>query len=423
MAQPSVTPSVPARAAGDPEGLSHLIYRSRATPAFDTPGIASLLRTAVARNATERLTGTLVYDQGRFTQWLEGPRSALERVVQSIRHDPRHTDFEVLRDRPIRERAFSDWQMRLAVRRTQPLFVPAGTLHASDGPLDALISYPDAAPSLLRVLFNTDADNLDEAVTSPDAAPFRRTVERFVSGLGFSPVFDDPRPDPVPTDDTRALAACARELARLFSSDQEDVDSNRIEALCRTAGRGLDDFVRLFARTAETLGDLWHDNRCSEADIAVALSEMQIVYARMRRHGVLDPDRMVGEFKVMVAQMPGDLHIVGAILKADVLRSRGWSAVSRFPATRDELLKELSESDFDGLVIATSRVSARSIDLDRLRHLIDDAREVSRNRSIIIVVGGRLFSDNPTAWREVGADGMAETPLGLPPVLKTLLVL
>jgi methylmalonyl-CoA mutase cobalamin-binding subunit len=132
---------------------------------------------------------------------------------------------------------------------------------------------------------------------------------------------------------------------------------------------------------------------------------------------------MVGEFKVMVAQMPGDLHIVGAILKADVLRSRGWSAVSRFPATRDELLKELSESDFDGLVIATSRVSARSIDLDRLRHLIDDAREVSRNRSIIIVVGGRLFSDNPTAWREVGADGMADTPLGLPPVLKTLLVL
>jgi methylmalonyl-CoA mutase cobalamin-binding subunit len=423
MAQPSATPSIPARAAGDPEGLSHLIYRSRATSELDTPGLATLLKAAEARNASERLTGTLVYDRGRFTQWLEGPKSALDRVVQSIRHDRRHTDFELLRERPIRERAFSDWQMRLAVRRSQPMFLPAGTLQASDAPLDALLTYPDAAPSLLRVLFNTDADNIDGAVSSPSGAPLRKSIERFVSGLGFSPVFDDVRPERAPSDDTRALAACARELARLFSSDQEDVDSNRIEALCRTAGRGLDDFVRLFGRTAETLGDLWHDNRCSEADIAVALSEMQIVYARMRRHGVLDPDRLVGEFKVMVAQMPGDLHIVGTILKADVLRSRGWSAVSRFPATREELLRELSETDFDGLVIATSRVSVNSIDLDRLRHLIDDAREVSRNRSIIIVVGGRLFSDNPTAWREVGADGGASSPLGLPPVLKTLLVL
>jgi methylmalonyl-CoA mutase cobalamin-binding subunit len=423
MAQPLATPSVPARAAGDGEGLSHLIYRSRATLEFDTPGLASLLRTAVSRNAQERLTGTLVYDQGRFTQWLEGPKSALERVVESIRHDPRHADFEVLRERPIRERAFSDWQMRLAVRRTQPVFVPAGALRASDAPLDALMAYPDAAPSLLRVLFNTDADNIDGAVSSPAAAPFRKSVERFVSGLGFSPVFDDVQPERAPTEDTRRLAACATELARLFSSDHEDIDSTRIEALCRTAGRGLDDFVRLFGRTAEMLGDLWHDNRCTEADIAVALSEMQIVYARMRRHGVLDPDRLVGAFKVMVAQMPGDLHIVGTILKADVLRSRGWNAVSRFPATRDELLRELSETDFDGLVIATSRVSAHSIDLDRLRLLIDDAREVSRNRSIIIVVGGRLFSDNPTAWREVGADGTADSPLGLPPVLKTLLVL
>jgi methylmalonyl-CoA mutase cobalamin-binding subunit len=423
MAQPSATPSVPARAAGDPEGLSHLIYRSKATPRFDMPGLASLLRTAVSRNSSERLTGTLVYDQGRFIQWLEGPKSALDRVVHSIRHDDRHAEFEVLRERPIRERAFSDWQMRLAVRRNQPVLLPADTLQASDAPLDALLSYPDAAPSLLRVLFNTDADNIDGAVSSPAGAPLRKTVERFVSGLGFSPIFDDVRPELAPSDDTRALAACARELARLFSSDQDDVDSARVEALCRTAGRGLDDFVRLFGRTAETLGDLWHDNRCSEADIAVALSEMQIVYARMRRHGVLDPDRMVGEFKVMVAQMPGDLHIVGTILKADVLRSRGWSAVSRFPATRDELLRELSQSDFDGLVIATSRVSANSIDLDRLRLLIDDAREVSRNRSIIIVVGGRLFSDNPTAWREVGADGGASSPLGLPPVLKTLLVL
>ncbi|MGI1663044.1 BLUF domain-containing protein [Palleronia sp. KMU-117] len=422
MAQPSPGGMVPAQAAGNAGALTNLIYRSKATSAFDAPALADLLSVAVRRNADERLTGTLVYDQGRFVQWLEGPRASLDRVVSAIRVDPRHAEFEVLRERTIRERAFSDWQMRLAVRRSQPFLAPQGALQATDAPLDALISYPDAAPSLLRVLFNIEADN-DDRVLRPDGARLRTSVERFVSGLGFSPVFDDTQPDRAPADISTELAACARELARLFSSEQDDIDSQRVEALCRTAGRGLDDFVRLFGRTASTLGDLWHDNRCTEADIAVALSEMQITYARMRRHGVVDPDRNVGAFKVMVAQMPGDLHIVGSILKADVLRSRGWSAVSRFPATRDELLKELSQNDFDGLVIATSRVSSSTVDLDRLRALVTDVRNVSCNRRIVIVVGGRVFTDSPLAWREVGADAAADTPLALPPVLKTLLVL
>jgi methanogenic corrinoid protein MtbC1 len=413
---------MPARAAGDPQGLANLIYRSRARPDFDAPGLSDLLHVAVARNSNEALTGTLVYDQGCFMQWLEGPRASLDRVVTSIRRDPRHTEFEVLRERPVKERAFSDWQMRLAVRRDQPLLWPHGTLEARDAPLDALLTYPDAAPSLLRVLFGGDASN-DDRRPQQRGHPLRATIERFVSGLGFSPIFDEMRPNHPAASALPEFSACAKELARLFSSDQGDVDSRRIEALCRTAGRGLDDFVRLFGGTASTLGDLWHENLCTEADIAVALSEMQIVYSRMRRHGVVDPDRAVGAFKVLVAQMPGDLHIVGTILKADVLRSRGWNAVSRFPASRDELLQEVSRTDFDGLVVATSRVSADTVDFDKLRKLFDDVREASRNRGIVIVVGGRVFTDEPSAWHEVGADAAAESPLGLPSVLRTLLVL
>lgn len=422
MAQALPGGTVPATAAGDPQGLANLIYRSRATSAFDLPCLSDLLDDAVSRNSNEALTGTLVYDQGRFMQWLEGPRASLDKVVGSIRKDPRHAEFEVLRERPIRERAFSDWQMRLAVRRDQPILLPLGTLQAPDAAMDALQSYPDAAPSLLRVLFGTEAGNDDRSPARQDH-PLRATVERFVSGLGFSPVFEETLPGRANSDLPPELVACANELARLFSSDHEEIDSARVEVLCRTAGRGLDDFVRLFGRMASRLGDLWHDNRCTEADIAVALSEMQICYSRMRRHGVVDPDRAVGAFKVIVAQMPGDLHIVGTILKTDVLRSRGWNAAPRFPATREELLREIGRTEFDGLVIATSPVSQQNVDFDKLGKLIDDVRAASKNRGIVVVVGGRIFTDNPLAWHVVGADAGVDSPLGLPAVLRTLLVL
>jgi hypothetical protein len=420
-----LTGSVPARVAGDPTRLANLIYRSQATRSFESGGFDEIMDVAVARNAREGLTGTLVYDQGRFMQWLEGPQEALDRVLDSIRADSRHTGLEVLRARPIRERAFSDWRMRLAVRRSQPFRLPPGTFEASDAPIDALMTYPEAAPSLLRVLFGTEADNDDRAIlleTPPAETPLRASVERFVAGLAFSVAFGDIRSTRTPSSNTRELLACARELARLFSAARDEDETAQVEAICRTAGGGLDDFVRLYGRTAEALGDLWQADACTGADITVALSELQLVYSRMRRHGVIDPDRAVGVYRVTVAQMPGDLHIVGSILQADVLRSRGWSAMSRFPSSTQELLNEVARRPLDCLVVATSSVSPDDEGFERLRTLVSALRAVSLNPDLAIVVAGRAFTDSPGAFREVGADAGADTPLALPAILRSLLV-
>ncbi len=331
----------------------------------------------------------------------------------------------MLRARPIRERAFSDWRMRLAVRRSQPFRLPPGTFEASDAPIDALMTYPEAAPSLLRVLFGTEADNDDRAIlleTPPAETPLRASVERFVAGLAFSVAFGDIRSTRTPSSNTRELLACARELARLFSAARDEDETAQVEAICRTAGGGLDDFVRLYGRTAAALGDLWQADACTGADITVALSELQLVYSRMRRHGVIDPDRAVGAYRVTVAQMPGDLHIVGSILQADVLRSRGWSAMSRFPSSTQELLNEVARRPLDCLVVATSSVSPDDEGFERLRTLVTALRAVSLNPDLAIVVAGRAFTDSPGAFREVGADAGADTPLALPAILRSLLV-
>ncbi len=414
--EPMKAPASAARSSAD---LSKLIYQSQASEQFGSDGLVGLLDVAVTRNEREKLTGTLVYDQGRFIQWLEGPPESLKKVVNSIRVDPRHTAFEVLRERPIEKRTFKDWQMRLAVRKSSPMNVPVSTLRSDDAPLDALMSYPDAAPSLLRVVFGQDA--VPALPTSDEERPLKDTISNFVGGLGFSPLFDEDNLAPDTDGLTVHLKSCATELARLFSSAQDEVEPRRIEAICRTAALGLDDFARLFCETAGVLGDLWHDNMCTEADIAVAMSELQLVYSHMRRRGMMEPDRDISDFRVLVAHMPGDLHIVGTILKADLLRSRGWNAVARFPATRAELVRELRESDVDCLVIATSRVSASQDQLERLDDLIDASRVSSRNSDIVIVVGGRVFSENPGAWYSVGADAASDSPLALSKALRGLL--
>ena len=409
-----------ATARPSPSRLTKLIYKSRASDQFGPDGLMDLLNTAVERNGREELTGTLVYDRGHFMQWLEGPADALGRVVDSIKFDPRHTDFQVLRARQIEKRAFRDWQMRLAVRKSSPADLPNGTFLADDNQLETLMDYPDAAPSLMRVLFGQDAANLEHPPRSD--APMRDTIETFVTGLGFNPLFgpeglEDPLLEIPPK-----IRSCAHELTRLFSAARDESTPRRIEAICRTAARGLDDFVRLYLQTAGEMGDLWHHDLCTEADIAVALSELQIVYSRMRRHGMFQPDRDISDLRIVVAQMPNDLHIVGTILKADILRSRGWDAGTRFPMSQRELVQELRDTHVDALVIATSRVSPSPSSLDQLEELISAVRAGSANQDIVVVVGGRVFSDDPGAWHSVGADASSETPLALSSVLRGLLV-
>jgi methanogenic corrinoid protein MtbC1 len=75
------------------------------------------LRTAQERNRSESITGRLVYDEGRFFQWLEGPAEGLRRVWQSIRSDRRHTSIALLGESPTPVRAFGDFDMHLATRR------------------------------------------------------------------------------------------------------------------------------------------------------------------------------------------------------------------------------------------------------------------------------------------------------------------
>lgn len=91
--------------------LRHLFYVSRSTAEPDD--LPRVLDSARRNNAQHGLTGALVYTGGHFAQVLEGPAAALERTMQAIEADPRHTALRRLIDGPLAERRFAQWAMAL----------------------------------------------------------------------------------------------------------------------------------------------------------------------------------------------------------------------------------------------------------------------------------------------------------------------
>ncbi|MDZ4125355.1 MAG: BLUF domain-containing protein, partial [Hydrogenophaga sp.] len=107
--------SAVAQASAQP-ALATLVYRSRCVTPLDDAALKQLVEAALQRNQAESVTGLLIYDAGRFLQWLEGPAESVNRIWQSIRVDSRHTDVEILGHMPSTVRCFPDWGMKLGDR-------------------------------------------------------------------------------------------------------------------------------------------------------------------------------------------------------------------------------------------------------------------------------------------------------------------
>jgi hypothetical protein len=101
-----------------PRPLLSLLYRSRATAPISADELVSLSSDAQARNRLRHVTGALLYSDGQFFHWLEGPEDSVMRTFERIDGDPRHTDIEVIAAGPLTTRIFSDWGLRLYNRRS-----------------------------------------------------------------------------------------------------------------------------------------------------------------------------------------------------------------------------------------------------------------------------------------------------------------
>lgn len=113
-------------AAQGPETLYALMYASDAAVEADPPLLEQILQHARAKNALLSITGILLFRQGSFFQYLEGPEESVRRVYEQISKDPRHSNLRVLIEGFGAERKFSDWTMGYEPLRDTPAILPSG---------------------------------------------------------------------------------------------------------------------------------------------------------------------------------------------------------------------------------------------------------------------------------------------------------
>jgi hypothetical protein len=368
--------------------LSTLAYRSQSVSPMSDAELQLLLQKAQARNHAEGLTGLLIYDQGRFFQWLEGPSASLARVWNSIRSDPRHTQIEVLGNQSTSVRVFDHLDLKLEIRGLPA--EPAALVLARDE-TELVASLYRGLPEPSRQQLQTPRPrgllDLVQTVVLPEV------VARLAPGTWPTPVAD----------------ARVHQLAQLLIAAEPAGAERWIDDFRAEGGSLAALYSGLFEPAARSLGDLWSSDDCTEFDVSNGLFRLQ---SAVRRLGV-NASAAAGlpHRAVLVAPHPGEPHMLAATLDADLLWRAGWDTHCEFPANDKALQRLLAGSWFDALDLSLSPAFLREHSLPGLSHTITQARQASKNPGLVVVVGGRVFNEQRDAGDRVGADGSSASAL------------
>ncbi|WP_168171507.1 BLUF domain-containing protein [Lacimicrobium sp. SS2-24] len=91
--------------------LHQLIYISDAAVAVTQELLSAIKDRAQKYNPEKDITGRLLATDRHFVQVLEGPKDAVEALMNNIRQDSRHQNVRILSLRPADGRQFVHWSM------------------------------------------------------------------------------------------------------------------------------------------------------------------------------------------------------------------------------------------------------------------------------------------------------------------------
>jgi Sensors of blue-light using FAD len=347
--------------------FASLAYRSRARVPQDEQSLNRLIEGSQLRNQAQAITGQLVYDDQRFFQWLEGPADELAVLWDSIKHDSRHSDIEVLGNQQIPARFFGDWSMKLATKNAM-----------ADNPKPPGMQEPVLQELIKNVVIpQLAARHLAEPKKTIRPAPHAKVME----------------------------------LAKLLISADANAALQLFEEL-HLAVPSLNQFYSsVIEPAARCLGDFWKTDQCSEFAVTLGLCRLQTA---IRSMGSISPWQASpdGPLKaVLVAPQPGELHMLGAVLDDDILLRAGWQTQCEFPATDEAMQALVAGTWFDALDLSLSVAFSREHWLPRITETIAKARIASCNPELVVVVGGRVFYEQPGLDKAIGANGASSTSL------------
>ena len=392
--------------------LAAISYRSRAVTPFSELQLADLLESARQYNHANELTGLLVYDDGRFFQWIEGHPDKLATVWDAIQRDSRHTDIQIMGNQSIPLRFFGDWDMRFSTRKPALSSNNGAADDAPHGLVDSLFRRPQGSGDMAADLQRSYSPAANHTLSTADRSRPEPTLLDAVKTIALPQLFArhnahqhvllpvDLRVGELVHKLIQAEPDAANELISQFYAE-----THSLRQLCS----------QLIEPAARGLGDLWSKDDCSEFDVSIGLSRLQ---SSMRENvSGTAPAVSVDAPAVLIVPQPGELHLLSAVLDSELLHQRGWAPQSEFPSSNAALQDMVSNTWFDALDLTLSTAFSRDHWMPRVVETIAMVRKASRNPAMVVIVGGRGFMESSQKGLDVGADSGSQTSIDVAPLI------
>lgn len=159
---------------------------------------------------------------------------------------------------------------------------------------------------------------------------------------------------------------------------------------------------QLIEPAARRLSDLWSAGDCSEYEVTLGLCRIQTSMRVLMADRI--PDVASEPLVVLVAPLPGEIHLLGATLGAEATWQAGWETDLRFPSTEEALKRIVATNWFDAVDLSLSPAAQREHRIGNMEKIIQTVRRASQNPDLVVVAGGRAFYDRLATSSDVGAD-------------------
>lgn len=150
------------------------------------------------------------------------------------------------------------------------------------------------------------------------------------------------------------------------------------------------------------IGVLWQKGIISvtEEHLASSISTRIISYLYSE---FIDLDKNKG--KAVITAIPNEYHEIGSRIVADALEMDGWEIRHLGANTPLEDLINYLKSEKPLFIVLSVTMS---FNIHNLIDTIEKIRSIPALKDIKILVGGKVFNDNPNLWKKTGADRFAK---------------
>ena len=218
-------------------------------------------------------------------------------------------------------------------------------------------------------------------------------------------------PAPCGAERSEAPAKAENELAKAVETLAQEAlrtDAPALSEIVRArqaAGLSPEQtLLELIAPAARRIGEFWESDERDFLEVTIALTRLHAVAREVARGGMETEAPAQGPSGpvAVAASAPGEQHVLGALMVAELLRRRGASVVEAYPATLADLRAAIVGRPVDLVCLSLTKTPAGPEAVAALRQAVAAARAAAPDHAVILV-GGRAVEQDPDLAVEIGA--------------------